>query len=166
MNFSLLDDNVIIYCILPLLSFKDRYLFMLTNKHINYLCKTYKYSFKENNDKIYDYFIFTIKNNLNNKFYILNECILGNFNHCQRYYTEDIEDGIYYFAKAVSYNEYSSIFYYYPHETIIFHNIYLIIFVYKNLHKTYIIKKFENHSIETVLNYTSLKYNEKIIKLY
>ena len=162
MSFTLLDDNVIIYCILPFLNFKDRFLLFTVNKHFYFLCKIYRYFCKENNYTIYSYFISSFKNNLITNDFLLNNCIFGNLG--QYFYNQNLENGIYYYSKSIYYTELDSNF------SIILnlynHSIYLLIFVYNKKHKTHIIKKYTDYMIEYTIPYINLNYNEKIIKLY
>ncbi len=164
MNIDSLDKYIIIYEIHGFLNFFDLYNLSIVSK---YFCKLYRDNYVVTKEYVYDYFIKTFKSNIEFSKFALNDCIFSKKME-KVYYINEIEDGIYYYSKRIFTDDYADPFYTnYPIRLNVYsHTIYLLIFIFKGEHRTYIIKKFEDHLQEYKVDCEILKQYEMVTKIY
>ena len=166
---SLIDEHVILNCILPFIDYKDRYNLSVTSTFFSHIGKLYKKKFKENDNEVYQFIVKKVKENIKKELQMFLNLIFNisiSLNDRIYMYNDDLQDGIYYYSKNIFFREYHSPLYFYPMINIRSHNLYLIIFVKNRVHKTKIFKNyFSSFLEEEEINYFNLKFNEKVIKL-
>ena len=145
MNLFFLNDDVILNCLFPYLDLKDRYNLSNTCKLCTEFGKIYKLKFKIKDDDTYIYIVTKVKENIEKELHMFIDLLFNDsvsLNDRIRIYGENLEDGIYYYSKNVYYREYNSPLYFFPVINFRSHNLYMILFVKNNKHKTKIFKNY------------------------
>ena len=160
----LIFDDILLGVILPYLNKKDKFSLQFINKHFYNLVKIFNKIIKETYFDIYHYFIETISNNMKNNEYMLNECNFINQLKYKKY--QENETGIFYYSKGVYYREYQSIFHPIPYLSLHSHNLYIIMIVYKDIKRSFVIKKYFEYDIKYSIDNIYVDENDMVIKLY
>ena len=113
------------------------------------------------NEDIIDYFKSTLLSNVKSNDFMLNElCSFGNIK--LELYSEDLDDGIYFFQKTLCLN---ILPYFYVCD--IKHNIYVLIFIINKKHTTYIVYKHRNLIKDIEITEEQLiNYLQYILKIF